>query len=126
MVSFVDHFLGVLTSVKLVDINMILRCASKQMTSVGESDFSAALDAYCLERFKAVFEHVHHPHSVCESDDDVESSWVECYTVCLVTEQLANLKLKLSRCLIVPNSHSFVNRAGGDQILLDANIHSLD
>ena len=48
------------------------------------------------------------------------------HTVRFILKELAHLKLKLSGCWIVPNPNSFVDRTSGNQILFDANIHSLD
>jgi hypothetical protein len=51
---------------------------------------------------------------------------MECYTVCLIIEKLANLKLELTWSLIVPDSYSFINGASSNQIFLNTDIHALD
>ena len=49
---------------------------------------------------------------------------MESHTVGLVVEQLTNLKLRRSG--VVPDPNSLVNGAGGDEVLLHADIHALD
>ena len=126
MMCLVYHFLSVLTGVELVDIDVILGCASKQVTSIWESNLSATFNSNCLKWLKAIFENIHHSNSICETNYYVESCRVECYTIGLIAEQLTNFKLKLARCLIVPNSNGLIDRTSSYQVLFNANIHTLN
>ena len=97
MMSFVDHVLGVLSSVEFVHIDLLLVGTSKKMTAVGESNLSAAFDSNCLKRLQTILEDIHHPHTISEANNNVETSWMERHTESLITKQLADIKLELSR-----------------------------
>ena len=70
---FVDHILSVLTCVEFVHINVTLRCASEQVTTVRESDFSASLDWNSVVRLETLLEDIHHSDSISETDNQVET-----------------------------------------------------
>jgi len=116
--------LSVLSGVELVDIDVALGSASEQVATVGESDFSAALDGDCVERLKALLEHIHHSDSIGETDNQVEARWMEGNTVGFVWVLLTDLKSW--RVGVVPDSHRLVGGAGGDEVLLDADVHALN
>ena len=124
--ELVDH-ISVLSSVELVYIDVTLRSTSKEMTTIGESNLSATLDSNVMEWLKALLEHIHHSHSVGETNNDMESRRMESNTVGLVVVRSADLKSwGLILSLIVPNSHSLIDRASSNQVLLDTDIHALD
>lgn len=121
---FVDHVLSILAGVELVDIDVALRSTGEEMTTVGESYFSATLDGDRLVGLETLLENVHHANSVGETDDQMEAGWVESHTVGLVVEELANLKLGWVE--VVPNADRLIDGAGSHKVLLDTDVHSLD
>ena len=121
---FVDHILSVLTCVEFVHINVTLRCASEQVTTVRESDFSASLDWNSVVRLETLLEDIHHSDSISETDNQVETWWMEGYTVGLIWVLLADLKNWWVG--VVPNSDRLISRASNNEVLLDADIHTLD
>jgi len=70
---FVDHILSILSSVELIDIDVALRSTSEEVTTVGESYFSATLDGDRLVGLETLLENVHHTNSVSETYDQMES-----------------------------------------------------
>ena len=120
----VDHIGSVFTCVELVHIDVTLRSTSKKVSTVGESQLSASLDRNNVIRLQTFLKNVHHSDSVSESDDQVEARWVESYTIGFVMEHLADLESWWVR--VVPDSNGLVDGAGGDQVFLDADVHSLD
>jgi hypothetical protein len=57
----------------------------------------------------------------------MEPRRVESYTESFFIEKLTNLKRReLSLSWIIPNSYSFINRAGSNKIFFNTDIHSLD
>ena len=99
----VDHVLSVLSGVELVDIDVALGSASEQVATVGESNFSTALDWNCVERLEALLEHIHHSYSIGETNDQVEARWMEGNTVSFVWVLLADFKGR--RVGVVPDSY---------------------
>lgn len=79
-----------------------------------------------MERLETLLEDVHHSYSICETNNNMETRWMEGYTVGLVIVRSTNLEGWSLVLLVVPNSYSLVNRASGYKVLLDANIHTLD
>jgi hypothetical protein len=123
--ELVDH-VSILTSVELVDIDVTLRGTGEEMTTVRESNLSASLNSNMMERLKALLEHIHHSHSISKSNNDMESRWMESNTVSFIVVRGANLKSWSLVLLVVPDSHGLIDRASSNQVLLDANIHTLD
>ena len=68
--------------------------ASKQVTTIGENNLTARLDADVLVLLNRVLEHVHHSYSIVETNHDLEASWVEGHTLGLLRERLINLEFK--------------------------------
>lgn len=120
----VDHILSVFSSVEFVDIDVTLRSTCEEMTTIRESNFSATLYCDCLIGLETLLEDVHHTNSIGETYDQMESRWVEGYTVGLVVEEFTNLKLWWVE--VVPNTNRLIDGAGSNKILLDADIHTLD
>jgi hypothetical protein len=124
--ELVDH-VSVLTSVELVDVDIALRSTCEEMTTVRESNLSASLDSNVMKWFETLLEHVHHSHSISETNNDMESRRMECHTVGLIVVGSADLESwSLVLTLIIPNSHSLIDGAGCNQIFLDADVHTLN
>lgn len=121
--TLVYHLWAVFTRVELVNMDVSLMSTSKEVTTVGELDLSASLDLDLMVHFQTLLEDIHHSDSVSETDDNMESRWVEGNTVGFILESLTDLKL---RWIVVPYSHSLVDRASGNKIFLDAHVHALN
>ena len=93
----------VLRSVEIVDVNEVDEHAGEKMTSVREYDLTALLDWQVLVLLDCVRKDVHHSNSIKESNDNLETCWVEGYAFCLVLELLINLELEAKRGAITPD-----------------------
>ena len=123
--ELVNH-VSILTSVELVDVDVTLRSTGEEMTSIGESYLSTSLNSNMMEWLEALLEHIHHSDSISESNNDVESRRMESNTISFIVVRGTNLKSWSLVLLVVPDSHGLVDRASGNQVLLDTNIHTLD
>ena len=59
--------------VELVHRDGVLIGAGKEVAAVGESDFTAQLNANLLELLETSLENIHHADFVSETDNDVET-----------------------------------------------------
>ena len=73
---------------------------------------------------KALLENIHKPDLISESNDQVEATGMECNRVGLICEGLTNIKRR--RIGVVPDPDRLIDRACGDEILLDACVHTLN
>lgn len=121
--SFVIEFRRAFSSIELINTDIMLVSASKQVTSVRESDFSATFYWDFFESFQSLLEYVHHSNFVSKTNYNMETRWMESQTKSLILESLTNFK---SLLLIVPNSNSLINRASTDQVFLYTDIHTVD
>ena len=100
--------------------------ASKQVTTIGENNLTARLDADVLVLLNRVLEHVHHSYSIVETNHDLEASWVEGHTISTLLELLVDLQLKANLRIVAPDLDCLVGGASGDQVLLNAHVHACD
>ena len=70
---FVDHVLSIISIIELVDIDVDLRGTGEEVTTVGESNFSATLNGDRLVGLETLLENVHHTNSVSETYDQMEA-----------------------------------------------------
>ena len=94
------------------------------MSTVTETDLSALLHRDGLVLLDTVGEDIHHLDLVSHCDKDVETTWVEGHSQGGLTRlsQLAQFQLLL---MVVPDVDGAF-RAGNDQLLPEADIHSCD
>jgi hypothetical protein len=90
-VGFKSVFRGTLSCIELKNADVVLVCASEQMASVREPNFSATLDRDLLESFKAFGKYIHHSHFICKSNYYMEARWMKGQTVCFILKYLAYL-----------------------------------
>ena len=82
--------------------------ACEQVSTVGEHDLTARLDADVLVLLDGVLKDVHHANSIVEADHNLEASWMEGYTVGTLLELLIDLQLEAVRGTVAPNLHGLV------------------
>ena len=121
------HVLGrVLRRVEVVDVDKVDEHASKKMAAVGEDNLTTCLDGYILILLNSIGEDIHHPDTIEEADNDLEACWMEGDTHGIILELLIDLQFEAKRWAVTPDLHSLVRGAGGNQILLNAHIHTGD
>lgn len=121
--SFVIELRWTFCSVELINTNVVLICASEQMSPMRKSNLSTALNWDFLEGFQTLLEYIHHSHFISESNNDMESRWMKSQTEGFILKALTNFQ---SLLLIIPNSNCFIDTASTNQMLLNADIHSMD
>ena len=99
---------GALACVEVVHDDSSNLHACKQVTTIGEDDLTARLDANVFVLLDGVLEHVHHAHTIVEADHNLEASWVEGHTVGTFLELLVDLQLETIRGTVAPNLHGLV------------------
>lgn len=103
--------------------------AGKEVTAMGEFDFSAPpnlINFLVCFLLHSVSKHVHHTNFVEKADNDLETARVESNAERFFGELLVDFQSETHCGRIAPQFNSLILRACHNKILLDANIHSLD
>lgn len=90
-----------------------------------EFDFLTVLDRNGAVFFQTVRENVHHVHTALITNDNMETARMHGNTQCfLVVVALVAHFLSEMLVSILPDADGFVGTAGGEDVLLDAIIHT--
>ena len=69
---------------------------------------------------------VHHSDPIKETYDNLEASWMERNTHGIILELLVDLQLEAKLGAPTPDLDCLVGGASGDQVFLDAHVHTTD
>ena len=116
----------VLRRVEAVDVDEVDEHASKKMATVREHNLSTLLDRQVLVLLNRVGEDVHHPNSIEESNDNLETCRMESHAHGIILELLVNLQFEAERRAVTPYLDSLIGRASCYQVFLDTDVHSGD
>ena len=99
---------GALAGVEVVHDDSSDLHACEQVSTIGEDNLTARLDADVFVLLDGVLKDVHHAHTIVKTDHNLEASWVEGYTVGTFLELLVDLQLEAVRRTVAPNLHGLV------------------
>jgi hypothetical protein len=115
-----------LCSIELIDPDVLIVLASKEVTSIGEDNLTALLDRDALVCFQSLVQYVEELYLIAQTDDQVETGWVEGNRVGLCLGVMDYLVLEVAGVSVGPETRGSVTTAGGDQLLLQADIQTID
>jgi len=108
-----------LKSVEAVDFKVVLVYYHEQVTSVRKPDFPAVLYGDRFYACEVSWQNVHDEDFFCKADNQMESWWMESYTLTFITCMIIDFKLF---CLIVPNFNGLIFACSSDKLFSHTNI----
>lgn len=123
-----EEFWRRLSGVELEHLYAVAVSASEVLTTIRELYLSATLDL--LEFFdflELLIEDVHNLNGFLEADNHVETTGMNGNGECLLRELLPQLQLEVvSRGVVGPEAHRSIVSARGHQLLLNAEVQTVD
>lgn len=113
------HESSAVGSPKVVNVNVLVDYASKEMTSIGKLNLGYPLLRDQLESVKLSRENVAHLDFILQSHDKVKTTRVKCYCETLLGEGMRDF---LNTLFVIPNGHCFVARTSNHQLLTNASV----
>eukprot|EP00962_Isochrysis_galbana_P034485 scaffold11690_cov108-Isochrysis_galbana.AAC.5 len=113
----------VLAGVRRVDLDGVAINRGEVLPPGGEAALAAGLDGKLLIRSDVVHEQVHQPELVRKAGEHVQPRRVEGDREALLGETLGDISAHVG---VVPDAHTPVERAGGDERLADAGVQPSD
>ena len=113
-------------SVELVDPDLLVILASKEMATVRENNLTALLDWQLFVLDEGSVQNVHHAHLVAEANDDVQSAGVERQSMRFEVALVAELRLEHIASSVRPQPDCTIRRASCDELLLDADVEAMN
>ena len=114
----------VVSGEEVENLDVLNGLACKQVATIGKNDLATRPNVQILVLLDRIGKDVHHSNLVIKAYNNLETSRMEGDTVSGFLEYLVNLELEVHGSAIAPNLYSHVGRAGGDQVLLNANVHA--
>ena len=91
---------------KYMDKGLVL--AGKETSSIGKDDLTAPLVWKLLVLLNAILKDIHHSDSVIETNNNLETSWMERYTKSFFLIAFADFKVESHGWVVTPNLNCFV------------------